>query len=726
MRSLYASLTPTETSSEQWPPAYTHLCFRLALIKEEKIRAGQIEDEYVRMTITGKVDDILRMKCPIELQNIFQDSIANHKRKVVLLEGAPGCGKSTLSVYIAQQVSQGHLFTEFAIAILIRLRDPEIQKAKCIADLLPSRDDEMAQQAANNICANDGRGVLFILDGWDELPSECRQNSILRQLIQPELSQKNPLHESAVIVTSRPIASGDLQRVVSSRVEILGFTPEELNEYFNKCLEGDTKAVETLLERIQENPAVAGSCYLPLNASILVHLFKSDNNTLPTTQYGIFSELVLSCIFRHLNERTKHKNLSLETLDKLPEFIRKPFLYLCELAYQGIMEDKVIFSSLPADLNTLGLLKGVESFVRRGKAVSYNFLHLSIQEMLAAFYIATQLLASEQVSKFNELFSKSRFIAVFQFYAAITKLQTPGISEVITRVATKSGVNSPTCHDKPLLLCLLHCLYEAQDSSLCESVAQHLHNGLDLSVTMLSPSDCLCVGFFLSCVCKTTAGEFMVNLYMCYINNQGCKYLVSGLRRCLDIYSIITTTLNMQLGSNSIHEQRASDLIETNCVSTLYMNGNTGLSYQRAVHFSWKLKKNRTLRTLCLSACGFHKNNVAMLILALSTKYTLEFLDIGYNALCDRGIQCLASALKVNHNLKALHLVNCRMTKVGIKYLAKSLRSNEILEILNVTCNALCDDGIQHLAQTLRINHTLKTLCLEDCSMTDVGLKYLI
>ena len=118
-------------------------------------------------------------------------------------------------MYIAQQVSQGQMFREFAVAILIRLRDPIIQKAKCIADLLPRRDDKMLQEAAKRIYANDGRGILFILDGWDELPSECRQNSILRQLIQPELSQKNPLHESAVIVTSRPIASGDLHQAIS-------------------------------------------------------------------------------------------------------------------------------------------------------------------------------------------------------------------------------------------------------------------------------------------------------------------------------------------------------------------------------------------------------------------------------------------------------------------------------------------------------------------------------
>ena len=105
------------------------------------------------------------------------------------------------------------------------------------------------------------------------------------------------LHKSAVIITSRPIASGDLHPLVKSRVEILGFTQEELKQYFTECLEENRVAVDALLERIHENPAVAGSCYLPLNASILVHLFKTGNNTLPTTQFGIFSELVATQLY---------------------------------------------------------------------------------------------------------------------------------------------------------------------------------------------------------------------------------------------------------------------------------------------------------------------------------------------------------------------------------------------------------------------------------------------
>ena len=545
------------------------------MIKSTKVRRGQIQDEFVRMTITGKVDDILQEKYSIQLKDIFSES--EDTRKVVLLEGAPGCGKSTLSVYISQQWGEGKLFTEFKFVVLVRLRDAAVQDATNLADLLPARDDEMRQQAARKISANDGEGVLFILDGWDEFPSNLRQESIVYNLINPNSSQSHPLQRTTVIITSQPLVSCDLHPLVSSRIEILGFTPKELTNYFTECLGGDTEAVETLLERIHENPAIAGSCYLPMNASIFVHLFESGNKTLPTTQYGIFSELVLSCIYRHHNERTHFKNLTLESLQQIPKVIRKPFQFLCKLAYQGIMDDNVIFSSLPADINTLGLLQGVESFIKRGKAVSYNFLHMSIQEILAGLYMATHLPSDEQVTKFNELYDKSHFSAVFQFYAAITKLQTHEIKDVVMRVAKRSG-------NKTLLLSLLHCLYEAQDPSLCKSVAQQLQHGLDLSSTTLTQSDCFCIGYFLSHACKMASDEFEVNLGSCSIGDQGCKCLVRCFDKPLSIHSAVTTLLTMNLSFNSITHSgvsHLSTLLKIGCIESLGLGSESASLLQK-------------------------------------------------------------------------------------------------------------------------------------------------
>ena len=283
---------------------------------------------------------------------------------------------------------------------------------------------------------------------------------------------------------------------------------------------------------------VAGSCYLPLNASILVHLYKCGGHVLPTTQYGIFTELVCNRILHHL-KKTQYNIDKIESLDELPPAVDGPFQQLCEIAYKGVMENKVTFD-LGSCFNTLGLLQGVESFAACGKSHSYNFLHLSIQELLAAVYIATQLEQSQQVAKFRKLFGQARFSAVFQFYAAKTKFRTPGIDEVVieavqkclqnrrtTQLTSKSNDSDPNSgasdfghKPQPLLLSLLHCLFEAQNSTLCQSVVKESDLKLNLFGISLSPADCLSVGYFLT-HCK----DFEVRLPYCSIGDDECRIL---------------------------------------------------------------------------------------------------------------------------------------------------------------------------------------------------------
>ena len=141
------------------------------------------------------------------------------------------------------------------------------------------------------------------------------------------LPDKSPITKSSVIVTSRPISSGKLSELVSSRIEVLGFTWEEQRQYFTDCLKGDTKAVDTLIERLNENPAMEGSCYLPLNASIVVHLYLSDGS-LPHTIHGIFSSLVQHCLSRYLCERLgkTQEEAHIPSLDNLPKEIQGLFV----------------------------------------------------------------------------------------------------------------------------------------------------------------------------------------------------------------------------------------------------------------------------------------------------------------------------------------------------------------------------------------------------------------
>lgn len=704
LKGLYASLTATQTSDVQWPPPCTHKVFNLAMIKEEQVTRSTVTDTYVRMTITGKLDDILHVKTPVELGNVFS-GVKPNKRKVVLMEGAPGCGKSTLTNYISQQWGEGKIFAElkFKAVILVRLRDPVIQKAESIVDLFPSGDDAtVARKAVESMRASKFEDVLFIIDGWDELPDhlrDLRNDSIFRRLIQDNEAEKHGLEKSAVIVTSRPVASGNLHKIISARVEILGFTPEELHNYFRECLGGDSAAVKTLLERIEENPEISGTCYLPLNASILVHLFKNcDDSDLPTSQYGVFSLLVCTCISRHFKRpeyrenHPEYKDLSLKTLDQLvdTDVVKQPFQFLCDLAYKGVMNDRITFSSLPDDTNTLSILHGVESFVKHDdKVKSYNFIHLSIQELLAAFYMKEWLSHKEQIDEFKELVGNPRFNAVFHFYSAMTKLKTPGISDILTKVAEQCSSPNPEDNIKVLLVALFHCLHAAQEPRLCNLVMEHLKHGLNLGHNTMNPTDCLCVGYFLSCVCSvpTDTSEFKARLFNCDMGDKGIKYLVRGLQKRPTGSDHTVTRLYMDLKWSNLKEKGSmelSKLLQYDCISAMNLNGNDEFSDPGTFHIAEKLRTNTSLTELQLYTCGLTSEGAGYVAKALAINNSLEVLNLGGNKIEDEGVTQLASALRVNRRLKSLELSSCGMTDKGLKHLTDSLQHNESLEELKL------------------------------------------
>ena len=388
------------------------------------------------------------------------------------------------------------------------------------------------------------------------------------------------LNESSIIVTSHPISSGHLHPVVSSRIKMLGFTPEEQRQYFTECFKGDTKALEALLEKIQENPVVQSICYLPLNAALTVRYFKIKGYSLPSSEYEVFSTNVLHCIRLHFEREGRAQELpaqlvSLHDLSR-SEAVREPFQCLCELAYRGVMENKVTFSSsdLPQGSNTLSLLQAIESFIKSRKSMFYNFIHLSLQELLAGYYMAVSLSDSEQVSQFHELFHQPRFVGVFQFYAAITKLKIPGIEKIIYKIISKQS--------KPHLLSLIRGLYEAQNPSLCQFVVNELgYRSINFSECSLSPMDLLSIGF-LSSMSNTNV---TVQLGSCDIGDHGVKALMKYLAG-----TECTGTLKLGLSMNNICEEGAASIAKvlqsSGLISSLNLMGNPCNWCWRATVFS--------------------------------------------------------------------------------------------------------------------------------------------
>ena len=109
LKFLYASLDKKRTSPNQWPPSATKKFFRLAMIKSAKVQRGYIDDSFVRMTITGKVDNILRLKYPIQLEDIFKETKDQRKGDILppihTLRETGGQRKMTKSMKVEERWS---------------------------------------------------------------------------------------------------------------------------------------------------------------------------------------------------------------------------------------------------------------------------------------------------------------------------------------------------------------------------------------------------------------------------------------------------------------------------------------------------------------------------------------------------------------------------------------------------------------------------------------------
>ena len=747
LRGRYSTEVP-KFFTLQWPPPPTHEVFNLAMIGHETIQRGPIDEELVQMTLRGNVDDIMKRKSPIELKNLFK--LDNRRRKIILIEGSPGAGKSTLAWHVCQKWESGELFQDFKVVVFVQLRDASVQSAVSLADVLPAKSKNMRTQIVSLLESSNGRDMLFVLDGWDEYGAGLQAHSLFRQLIcHPE---EINMRFSSLIFTSRPIASGELQRYASSRVEIVGFTSAEVKKYFSESI-GDYETEHKLQDHLRERPVIEASCYLPLNAAIVVHLFLALNHTLPHTLHEVFLSLVLCCIIRHLTRQAEEGKEApdISSLDDLPPELQEPFNNICAMAFHGVMENKATFSAtdlrsfnLPTELSTLSLIQGVQSFTAFKTSISCNFLHLSVQELLGAFHIS-KLVAAEQIEVFNDLFDQPRLAAVFRFYAAFTKLQTAGIRDIVARIVQKK--------QKPLLVNLLHGLYEAQDPSLCEFVASHLKGELDVSENTLSPMDCLVVGYFLSCVCLTTNSDFMATLGNCSLDEYRVSFLVKELSS-RSLKPVLTLDLrNDNLSNGVVHI--AEILIHSNCFKTLYISccriddqgvkslasaletngsleelnliGNVAITGIGLMALGESLKRNRGLKTLNISYCCIDDHGMKSLASALEMNGSLEELDLrGNYAVTSIGLMALGESLKRNKGLKTLNISYCCIDDQGMKSLASALEMNGSLEELDLSRNVAIT-GIGHMAlgESLKRNRGLKTLNISYCCIDDQGMKSL-
>ena len=309
-------LSQPEVPKDTWPPVSNNTYINLALIKPGAIdKAG----EYAYNTIQGDVDDILKDKDRIEYEEVFSNLVSG---TLLLIEGRPGSGKTTLVHKFSQDWASGKLNLKniqllFLVHLRVLLNNPSIE----LRDILKHyyKDQVRLDQILDHSEQFSGEGLCFVLDGLDEYSPKGKKNTTIFKLINKEL-----LPKSIVVVASRPAAVVHLKSVATKRVEVLGFQKEQISQYIKEYKFSNAEKIQNLLSYLEQHPNVDHMCYLPIHASMVCYLFDLMGTALARTETEMYTAFMIHTLLRTVM-RCDENERYLQSPDDLPEMERGIF-----------------------------------------------------------------------------------------------------------------------------------------------------------------------------------------------------------------------------------------------------------------------------------------------------------------------------------------------------------------------------------------------------------------
>ena len=561
-----------------WPPRIGQDFFgKLALVEKQDDITKTNSAWYL---LRGQVDKIVTMTGhkEISVEDILKHTDSSESHRVVI-DGPPGIGKTTLCRKLLNMWSNGTLHQQYELVLYCPLRNIKIATATTLTDLFMYKSPKVSE-VVKWFSNKEGKGLLIIFDGWDELSTEHRKSSLVASIICRE-----QLIKCAVIVTSRTYASSSLldMTTISRHVQVIGFSEDEISTVIIQTLQKDQKLAQEL---IVENKTDKGSfkwhftttqsskdsqlavklindlevrgdvrslCYVPLVCSMVILVYCKEGGHLPTTLTQLYQNFILQTIRRHVKRHDANPR-TLGSLSTLPSQLVEPFQEMCQIAYTNLTITRMTFSS--HQLHQLSLSETVkEDYLGLMTAFTeydeekYQFLHLSIQEFLAAWWIAKHEEKTEEVFKTH--FDDDHFRMCLRFVAGLTHLEHENYQQYFNKQLNLQCKRKPLsveigssffnqntdieqCDDlfdfivddsDTFPTFLIQLLYESQNTTLCQVLAQSINNHeLCLVNVLLSLFDWLCLSYIMN-----NSSSTWNHLHLFDVNEQELSIFTAGL-----------------------------------------------------------------------------------------------------------------------------------------------------------------------------------------------------
>ena len=494
LKSVYQQ--ETHHSETDWPPTLDVEYVNLVLIRQERIESVSHHQEIVELSKRGQIQDILDHDKFHKLSLADITSYSAH-RKVIVIEGAPGVGKTTLAHKLCHDWALKQLLGEFLLVLYIPLRVPLVRVAESLEDLLKYFGDNCTYADAQCIKESQGDKVLFVLDGWDELGPACR----LKNVFFPKLIRGELLPECSVLVTSRPVAMDDIRQYANRLIQIIGFTEEQIHQYIYSYFKSITHIAVKLIEDLEQYPNVSSTCYIGINLTIVCYVYIACDYQLPSTLSEVYEQFIFHTIKRHfkrLSESQIDSKLScVVTVNEFDGNVKEVLKNLGKLALEGLQKDEFSFSrdklkevchidESEAQFDGFGLLKLLHILRKHGTETYYHFLHLTVQEYLAAYSIA-QMGEREQgdILESALIARDSSYEMVLKFFCGIDRFKSRPACFIFSQ---------PNVVGVPIVL---ECIFEGQWEHGCQKVAKHTSRSFSIRHD-IQPYRSLVIGYVMA------------------------------------------------------------------------------------------------------------------------------------------------------------------------------------------------------------------------------------